>query len=225
MEARALILGIAGGSGSGKTTTAARLLAALGEDRAVGLCQDSYYRDPPAGCADPAARNYDEPAALDEVLLARHLRELRAGRPVRAPVYDFERHRRRPETVIIAARPVVVVEGILLLASAPVRKLLDLRVFVEAEADLRLARRLRRDVRERGRTEASVRAQWEATVLPMHAAHVEPSRRHAHVLLPGSGSLSEGLEVLLGHLRDHLRSRGKPSEILPSDLLDDRATP
>jgi uridine kinase len=200
-----LIVGVAGGSGSGKTTVVQRLLAELGTDRVALLEQDAYYRDRSDLIpAERAGLNYDHPEAIDEGLLAAHVRRLRAGEPVEAPQYDFVAQLRRSETRRIESRSCVVVEGILVLASAELRDLLDLRLYVDTDADLRFIRRLRRDIAERGRTPESVMSQWEATVGPMHAQFVEPSKRHAHLIIPEGGLNAPALEVILGHLRQEV---------------------
>lgn len=196
-----LTIGIAGGSGSGKSTAVAKLLQRLGQNNVSLLEQDAYYRDAPGATAEQlAARNYDHPDSLDHALLARHVRELRANTPVECPVYDFHRHRRRPETRRVEPRPWILVEGIHVLSSPEVRATLDLRLYIETDPDLRLARRLRRDIRERGRTVESVLEQWEATVRPMHLAFVEPSKRFAHLVIPEAGLEGPALEVLVSHL-------------------------
>jgi uridine kinase len=195
------VVGIAGGSGSGKSTVVDSLVRGLGASRVALVEQDAYYRNRPGlTLEERAACNYDHPDAIDEELLAEHLRVLKSGVPVEAPIYDFIRHERRPETRCVAPRPCVVVEGILVLASPPVRRLLDLRLFVETDADVRFIRRLRRDVQERGRTVDSIMEQWETTVRPMHLQFVEPSKRHAHLILP-EGAGEAALDVLLARLR------------------------
>lgn len=200
---KCIVIGIAGGSGSGKTTVVRQLRAELGQQSAL-LEQDAYYRDrsdlPFQARAD---LNYDHPAAMDEELLVEHLKALRSGVAVDAPRYDFALHARGPEVVRVEPRPCVLVEGILVLASSRIRELLDLRIFVETAPDIRFIRRLERDIRERGRTVEGVVAQWGATVRPMHQEFVEPSREHADLILPGGGSPA-ALRVLL----DHLRLRG-----------------
>jgi uridine kinase len=201
-----VVVGIAGGSGSGKSTLARLLRDALGPDEVTFLEQDQYYRDAShlpdeARALDPGQRNYDHPDAIDESLLLEHLHCLRAGRPVQAPAYDFVHHVRRPETSPVAARQCILLEGILVLALAGVREALDLRLFVDTDADLRFIRRLQRDVRERGRTQDQVIRQWEGTVRPMHLQFVEPSKRYADLIIPGGGLNSSAVAVLVGHLR------------------------
>lgn len=200
-----LLVGVAGGTGSGKTTVVRRILEALGEERVSLIEQDAYYRDGShLPLAVRAARNYDHPDAIDEPLLAEHVAALKAGGAVEVPCYDFVEHVRRPETRAVEARPCVVVEGILVLASEAVRNLLDLRLYVDTDADLRFIRRLERDTRERGRTPASVMEQWQSTVRPMHLLFVEPSKRFAHLIIPEGGLNEPALEVITTHLRSAL---------------------
>ncbi len=197
-----LIVGVAGGSGSGKSTVVRRLIRTLGAERVALLETDAYYRDRADLTAEArAALNYDHPDATDEPMLVAHLRQLRAGSGVAAPRYDFVRHARLAETQWVPARPCVVVEGILVLATDALRDLLDLRLYVETDADVRLIRRLRRDLDERGRTAESVLEQWEATVRPMHLQFVEPSKRHADLILPEGGHNMVALDVILAHLK------------------------
>ena len=204
-----LVVGVAGGSGSGKTTVVRRILETLGPERVALLEQDAYYRD---GSHLPfevrIARNYDHPDSIEEPLLAEHVAALHQGLAVDTPCYDFVHHVRRPETRRVEPRPCVVVEGILVLASEPLRELLDLRLFVDTDPDIRFIRRLQRDIEERGRTPDSVIAQWEETVRPMHLEFVEPSKRHAHLIIPEGGLNAPALEVLLAHLRAEAEARG-----------------
>ncbi len=196
------VIGIAGGSGSGKTTVVERLLGALGEPLVSFLPHDAYYH---VGADMPGdlrrAGNWDHPDALDNALFVRHVDELCGGRPVERPVYDFAAHARRPETVTVEPRPVLLLEGILLFALAEVRDRIGLRVFVDTPDDLRVVRRVRRDVRERGRSVESIADQYEATVRPMYRAFIEPSRVHAHVVLPWEFHNGPGVDVLVARLR------------------------
>lgn len=173
------VFGIAGGTASGKTTVARELAERTG---ALLVSHDRYYRD----LLRPELANFDHPEALETSLLVEHLGELRGGRAVALPTYDYATHRRTPTTERVSPRPVIVVEGILVLADAALRACFDLKVYVDAPDDVRLARRLRRDVRERGRTLEGVLDQYLATVRPMHLAHVEPSRAHADLVLDGT---------------------------------------
>lgn len=198
---RPLIVGIAGGTGSGKTTVAHKLAAAMPAGRCVSIEHDAYYFD--QGHLPPDERanvNYDHPASLESALLAEHLRQLRAGRAVDVPLYDFATHKRRPETRHVAPAPVVIVEGILVFVEAGLRDLMDIKIFVDTDADIRLMRRIRRDLEQRGRTFESVRHQYYATVRPMHIEHVEPSKRWADLIVPEGGDNKVALEVLLGQL-------------------------
>jgi len=198
---RPLIVGIAGGTGSGKTTVAHKLAAAMPSDRCVTIEHDAYYIDqshlPPE---ERANINYDHPASLESSLLADHLRELRAGRAVEVPLYDFATHTRKATTRRVAPAPVVIVEGILVFAEAALRDQMDIKIFVDTDPDIRLMRRIRRDLEQRGRTFESVRHQYYATVRPMHIEHVEPSKRWADLIVPEGGDNKVALEVLLGQL-------------------------
>lgn len=195
---RVQIVGIAGGSGSGKTTLARRLCAALrglhGADHCLRIEHDSYYRDLSSMPAEErAVVNFDHPRALDNALLAQHLRELRAGRAVPALSYDFATHTRPPVTASLQPCPVVVVEGILLQSVAELRTALDLKVFVDTPADLRFVRRLRRDVAERGRSVESVCAQYLETVRPMHEEFVAPAKDGADLVVSGVGPIEDAV--------------------------------
>ncbi|MBK7198814.1 MAG: uridine kinase [Myxococcales bacterium] len=198
---RPLTIGIAGGTGSGKSTVAAKLAGAAPPGRCVVVDHDSYYRD--QSHLTPAARaelNYDHPSSLDSGLLAEHLRELKAGRAVDVPNYDFVTHTRKRETRRVEPAPMVIVEGILVFVEAPVRDQLDIKIFVDTDADIRLMRRIRRDLEQRGRSFQSVRDQYYATVRPMHIEYVEPSKRWADLIVPEGGDNKVALDVLLGTL-------------------------
>jgi len=195
-------VGLAGGTGAGKSALAEALAQALGSERVLRIPQDAYYRDRAELPFDALARlNFDHPDALETELLVAHLAELRAGRGVELPVYDFARHRRAAETRRAEPRELVVVDGILALADGALRACFDLRVFVDAPERLRLDRRVTRDVAERGRSAESVRAQFAATVRPMHEAFVEPSRAHADVVLENASELARACEPLLARVR------------------------
>lgn len=199
---RPVCVALAGGSGAGKSALAAVLVDALGPERVLRLAQDAYYRDHAGvSAAELAARNFDHPDALETELLVAHLSELRAGRPVEVPVYDFARHRRLLATWRAEPRALVVVDGILALADPALRACFDLRIFVDAPEVLRLERRLARDVAERGRSPDSVRAQFVATVRPMHDAFVEPSRAHADWVVPNAADLASASEPLVARVR------------------------
>ncbi len=197
------VVGIAGGSGSGKTTLVRRLVDQLGEERVALIEHDSYYcPDPALPFAERQQINYDHPDSLETSLLIEHLAELKAGRGVRIPTYDFARHRRRPEVRAVQPLPVVLVEGILLLCDGRLRALLDLKLFVWAADDVRFIRRLQRDLSERGRTTDSVTRQYLGTVKPMHERYVAPSMQHADLIIRGEGDANPALDVILARLRE-----------------------
>ena len=197
----ALCIGVAGGTGSGKTTVADRIVAAVGADRIVVLHQDRYYHDLSHVAPDSRHdRNFDHPDAIEDTLLVDHLRLLRDGHPARLPVYDFANHVRSERVDSVAPRPVVLVEGILILAIPAVRELLDIKIYVDTDADLRFIRRLGRDLHERGRTLTSVVEQYLATVRPMHLEFVEPSRRWADVIIPEGGHNRVALDLLISRV-------------------------
>jgi uridine kinase len=202
-----LILGIAGGTGSGKTTVARKIAAALPPGRAVVIQHDWYYLD--RSHLSPEERlliNFDEPAALDNAQLARDLAALKGGRAVGCPRYDFATHTRLAEGQRVEPHPVVIVEGILIFAVPVLRDTFDLRLFVDTDDDIRLLRRFRRDVEERGRDLDSIEAQYLKSVRPMHELHVEPSRRHAHLIIPEGGENEPALDVIVGKLLHMLAS-------------------
>lgn len=185
-----LVVGIAGGSGSGKTSLARALEASLGAPRVSLLCHDAYYRDrPELAAAERARLNYDVPEALDQALFLAHLGALRAGRPVQPPRYCFTTHRRLGPGEPVQPREVVIVDGILLLHDAAIREALDVRIFLDVPDAVRLARRIARDTSERGRTRRSVLSQYEATVRGAHTLFVEPTRAHADLVLANVGRL------------------------------------
>ena len=201
-----LVIGIAGGTGSGKTTLAQRLLDELGPDVSL-LEHDWYYRDRSAVPEHEREDiNYDEPAALDNALLASHLAELRAGNAVECPQYDFATHTRRSSTRCVRPSRIVAVEGILLFAIPELCSAFDLRIFVDTDDDIRLLRRIRRDIVDRRRDIASIQGQYYATVRPMHLLHVAPSKRQAHLVVPEGGENVQALDVIVGRLKYLLSS-------------------
>ena len=209
MASKPFLIGVAGGTGSGKSTVVRRIVETLGPASVALVEQDAYYqRGDGLSPEERAHRNYDHPDAIDADLLVEHVARLKAGSAIDAPIYDFILHQRRDETRRIEPRPCIVVEGILVLALEPLRRLLDLRLYVETDADVRLIRRLRRDTQERGREPEAVIEQWQQTVQPMHLKFVDPSRRHAHLIIPEGGFNEAALEVILGHLHHVLGARG-----------------
>jgi uridine kinase len=204
---RPLVIGLAGGTGSGKTTIAQALLEAAGTDSAVLLPQDAYYRvqkDLPF--AERERINYDEPAAFDTELLAAQLDELIAGRSIQRPHYDFSIHDRSPQPVQVEPRRLIILEGILVLNECELRDRMDVKVFVDAPADERFIRRLERDIQERQRSASSVINQYRSTVKPMHDLFVEPSKQHADLIVPEGGSNSVAMRVLTAFVRDFLET-------------------
>ena len=200
-----LVVGVAGGTGSGKTTVARELAEALPEGRANIIEYDSYYRD--QGALNDEAResiNYDHPEALESELLAEHVKTLRRGAPAEIPVYDFVQHTRSGETRSLQPCPVLIVEGIMALAVPCIRELFDIKIFVDTDADLRVFRRIRRDIEQRGRSFTSVREQYYEFVRPMHMEFVEPSKRWADLIVPEGGSNRVALEVLVARLQRDL---------------------
>jgi uridine kinase len=198
---RPLVVGIAGGSGSGKTTVAHKLASAMPGGRCALIEHDAYYRDQShLAIADRAKTNYDHPASLESELLATHLRALREGQGVEVPIYDFAAHTRAGGTRRVEASAVIIVEGILVFTEAALRDQMDIKIFVDTDADIRLMRRIRRDIEHRGRTFESVRSQYYATVRPMHIEHVEPTKRWADLIVPEGGDNHVALDVLLGRL-------------------------
>ena len=205
-----MILGICGGTGSGKTTIAARLAEALGPDKALLLAQDSYYKDSSHLPLDARMRlNFDHPDAVDFDLLIQHVDALRSHQPVQQPSYDFSTHVRRPETKRVDPRSVVIVEGILIFQNSRLRELFDLRLYVDTDADVRFIRRLRRDIGERGRSLDSVVEQYLKTVRPMHQQFVEPGRRHADIVIPEGGKNDAAMELLVHWLATKVRMSEK----------------
>jgi uridine kinase len=196
-----LFIGVAGGSGSGKTTVAEEIIRRIGPERLVSVHQDRYYRDlSHLELAERARRNFDHPDAVEEALMVEHLELLRAGSAAPLPVYDFAHHVRTDRIEWAEPRPVVLVEGILILAVATIRNLLDIKLFVDTDADVRLIRRIRRDLAERGRTVESVNDQWMATVRPMHLEFVEPSKRWADLIIPEGGYNTVALDLVISRI-------------------------
>jgi uridine kinase len=201
----AMILGVAGGTGSGKTTVAREILEAVRPDRIAFLAQDNYYRDVDWESPEQLlAYNFDHPDAIDTPLFVEHLRALKKGCAVELPVYDFVSHRRTTVARRIEPRPVVLVEGILLFAEPEVRALLDFKVFVDTDADVRLVRRIRRDLTERGRAVGDVLRQYMGSVRPMHLEFVEPSKRYADVIVPEGGENRVALEMVVARVEQLL---------------------
>ena len=197
-----LVIGVAGGSGSGKTTVVRRIVDSIGDSQVTVIEHDRYYRDRnDLRLEERAALNYDHPDSLETDLLVRHVHELRAGRSIEAPTYDFARYARRQDTETIVPRRAIIVEGILIFADAALRALMDVKVFVDTDDDTRFIRRLQRDIGARGRTVQSVIDQYLDTVKPMHLEFVEPSKRYADVIIPLGGHNTVAIDMLLTLIR------------------------
>jgi uridine kinase len=200
-----LTVGVAGGTGSGKTTVVKRILENLPADSAVVIPQDAYYREGShLALEERRLMNYDHPESFDNELLLSHLRSLREGRAVRQPIYSFEEYRRTDQVSIVEPRPIIIIEGILIFRDERIRELLDLKIFVEADADERFIRRLMRDLNERGRNVENVVRQYRESVKPMHLQYVEPTKRHADLIIPGGGENVTAIGVLVARLRSVL---------------------
>lgn len=206
-DGRALFVGVAGGSGSGKTTVVERIMEGLAPHAVTLIHHDAYYHDyGHLTIEERAGVNFDHPESLETSLLAEHLDELACGRTVELPLYDFTTHTRRNETRTAAPTPVIIVDGILVLAEREIRRRLDIKIFVDTDADIRFIRRLLRDMEERGRTLDSVVRQYTRTVRPMHLDFVEPSKRYADVIVPVGGENEVAVDMVLSKLRQVLGS-------------------
>ncbi|MBI1796446.1 MAG: uridine kinase [Candidatus Eisenbacteria bacterium] len=205
---RRILIGIAGGSGSGKTLVARTIVRELGSSRVVIIDQDSYYKDlDDIPFRDREARNFDHPDAFDNELLKRHVRDLIEGRAIEQPIYDYAEHRRSPETRHIGEHVVIVLEGILIFVDPELRALMDIKLFIDADPDVRFIRRLRRDLVERGRSVDSIIRQYEESVRPMHMQFVEPSKRYADLIIPEGGHNKVAIDLVKTKIRDLLRER------------------
>ena len=199
-----LVIGIAGGSGSGKTTLMKNLMERFGDVITV-LSHDNYYkRHDDLTYEERSQLNYDEPAAFETTLMVQQLSQLRSGQEIECPVYDFTVHNRSDEVLRIQPHPVIIVEGILIFADEKLRDLMDIRIFVDTDADIRVCRRIKRDVNKRGRSIESVIAQYQQTVKPMHEKYVEPSKKYAHIVVPEGGKNAVALDMIKGYIQRHL---------------------
>ena len=201
-----LVIGIAGGSGSGKTTVAQEILQRVGPDRIAFLQHDAYYKDlsglPPA---QRAAVNFDHPNSLESELMIRHIEQLKRGEPVEVPIYDFATHSRTKESFTVQPRAVILIEGILIFVEPALRDICDVKIFVDTDSDIRFIRRLQRDIAERGRTEDMVVKQYLATVRPMHLEFVEPSKRYADVIIPEGGQNVPAMDMVVARIEALLK--------------------
>lgn len=212
-----LVIGIAGGSGSGKTTVANVILERVGAQHIAYLPHDAYYKD--LSGLDPvqrAAINFDHPNSLDTALLTEHVKQLVEGLPIKLPVYDFKIHTRTSRTVHINPQPVIIVEGILIFAEPELRALFDVKIFVDTDSDIRFIRRLQRDIHERGRSTESVIQQYLNTVRPMHLEFVEPSKRYADVIIPEGGLNQVAMDMVVARIQALLQRKETAWQTNPS---------
>lgn len=204
-----LIVGLAGGTGSGKSTLVHNILELLAGKSLIVIEQDNYYKaNTHLSLEERQAINYDHPSSLDNDLLVEHLKTLRTGRPLEKPQYDFTTHMRRPETVRVEPADIIIVEGILVLENPQLREMMDLKLYVDTDPDIRFIRRLQRDISERGRTMESVINQYLTTVRPMHLQFVEPSKRHADVIIPEGGLNEQAIRMIAARLQAILTDDG-----------------
>ena len=202
-----LVIGIAGGTGSGTTTLMKNIVSRFGDEVTV-ISHDNYYkRHDELTYEQRCLINYDEPAAFETELMVAHLAQLKAGHAIECPVYDFTVHNRSNDLVTIEPRRIIIVEGILIFADEALRELMDVRIFVDTDADVRLCRRIKRDVNTRGRTLESVLTQYQTTVKPMHEKYVEPSKRYANIVVPEGGKNIVALDMIMGFLQRHLEGQ------------------
>ena len=200
-----LTIGVAGGTGSGKTTVANVILERVGKQRIAYLPHDAFYRE--LGNLPPdqkAAMNFDHPDSLETELMIKHIEQLKLGNPIEIPIYDFSTHSRTDRTIRVEPQPVIIVEGILLFADKNLRDLLDVKIFVDTDPDIRFIRRLQRDITERGRTTENVIQQYLTTVRPMHLEFVEPSKRYANVIIPEGGLNEVAMEMVIARIESLL---------------------
>ncbi len=199
------LIGIAGGSGSGKTTVIKKILEKIGEENAIILQHDWYYKDNPhLSFEERSQLNYDHPEALETSLLITHLKEIVAGRPITAPQYDFSTHLRKDETRLLKPGKIIIVDGILIFGDEELRNLMDLKIYVDADSDHRFIRRMERDIKERGRTRDSVVEQYLQTVKPMHDLFVETSKRYADIIIPNGGINSVAINLFISKIESVL---------------------
>lgn len=202
---QALVIGIAGGTGSGKTTVARKIAACFRPDEVVLLDQDSYYRDLSSLPFEERKRvNYDHPDAFDQELLVEHLEKLRRGEPVEKPIYSYTQHNRTGQFTLVDPAPIILMEGILVLEPKALRSLMDIKLFVDTDDDIRLMRRLQRDISERGRDIDDCFRQYEQTVRPMHLAFILPSKRYADVVIPRGGNNNIAIEMVVARIQAQL---------------------
>ncbi len=210
-HSRPVTIAVAGGTGSGKTTVSVALLERVGREHVAYIAHDNYYKDLRDLPYEQRQKvNFDHPDALDTALMIEHIQALQSGHPVDVPTYDFTRHMRTEITECVEPQPIILVEGILILADEELRKLFDIKIFVDTDADIRFIRRLQRDIAERGRTLDSVITQYMQTVRPMHLKFVEPSKRHADLIIPQGGHNIVAIDTIATRLRTLLQNKRIP---------------
>ncbi len=204
-ELKPIVFGVAGGTASGKTTVARAILDAVGASQIAYLPHDAYYKDMShLSLEERAHLNFDHPNSLESKLLVKHIKQLLDGKDVHVPVYDFTHHRRTDETVLVEPSPIILVDGILIFTKRNLREMMDIKVYVDTDPDVRFIRRLQRDIHERGRSLESVVSQYMDTVRPMHLKFVEPSKRYADVIIPNGGLNRVAMEMVVSRLRELL---------------------
>ncbi len=204
-ELKPIVFGVAGGTASGKTTVARAILEAVGASQIAYLPHDAYYKDMShLSLEERAHLNFDHPNSLESKLLVKHIKQLLDGKDVHVPVYDFTHHRRTDETVLVEPSPIILVDGILIFTKRNLREMMDIKVYVDTDSDVRFIRRLQRDIHERGRSLESVVSQYMDTVRPMHLKFVEPSKRYADVIIPNGGLNRVAMEMVVSRLRELL---------------------
>lgn len=203
MEHSHFVIGVAGGSGSGKTTVVSKLVEALAQESVAVIAHDNYYRDQAEKPMEERILvNYDHPDSLETELLVEHVTRLKQGKSIQQPTYDFVEYTRSTETILIAPKPIIIIEGILIFESQALREQMDLKIFVDTDADVRFIRRLTRDIAERGRTLESVVAHYIGSVKPMYEQFVEPTRKYADIIIPEGGHNTKALDLLLARIRE-----------------------
>jgi len=202
---RPLIIGITGGTGSGKSTVSKEIFKLIPEKKIVVIEQDSYYKDQSHLTFEERTKtNYDHPLAFDNELLVQHLKDLLANKPIEKPIYDFEKHTRKKETVTVEPKDIIILEGILILFEEEIRNLLDIKIFVDTDSDVRVIRRILRDIRERGRTLESVINQYMDTVRPAHLQFIEPTKRYADIVIPEGGYNKVAIDIMVAKINSIL---------------------